>query len=265
MPSPTLSLQLLTSAAALAIVGLVQAAGVSRTYPNADGSFPDASRDFLGQGIANIATSFIQGVPAGGSMSGTAVVVGAGARSSLGQHFRRIFVAVIVLVCAPFVALIPMAALAGLLVIVGVGSLQIPQAITVARTGLVSAIAMATTFIATLVIPLQYAIMVGVGISLVLALVQDSNRVRVVRIIFRSDGEAEEAPAPAHLATNQAIALMIYGSLTFAAATALEKILPVVDHDTSCAVVVLTLRGRARGRQHLHRRGASLFQGSASA
>ena len=138
-----------------------------------------------------------------------------------------------------------MAALAGLLVIVGVASLQLPQAMTVPRTGLVPAVAMAMTFISTLVIPLQYAIMVGVGISLVLALVQESNRVRVVRIIFRSDGEAEEAPARPRLSSNQAIALMIYGSLTFAAATALEKILPVVDNGTSSAVVVLTVRGRA--------------------
>ena len=196
LPVPTLNVPIVTSAIALAIVGLVQAAGVSRSFPNPDGNYPDASQDFLGQGVANIATSFIQGVPVGGSMSGTAVVVGAGARSRWANILGGVFVAAIVLVCAPLVGLIPMAALAGLLVIVGVSSLQLPQAMTVARTGLVPAIAMAVTFIATLVIPLQYAIMVGVGISLVLALVQDSNRVRVVRIIFRSDGEAEEAPAP---------------------------------------------------------------------
>jgi sulfate permease, SulP family len=245
LPAPIFSLQLLTSAAALAIVGLVQAAGVSRSYPNADGSFPDASRDFLGQGIANVATSFIQGVPAGGSMSGTAVVVGAGARSRWANIFGAIFVAIIVVACASLVALIPMAALAGLLVIVGVGSLQIPQAITVARTGLVSAIAMAITFIAVLVVPLQYAVFAGVGIAALLALVQDSNQVRVVQVVFGPDGSAEERPVPARIPNDGVTVLMIYGSLVFAAAAALDKILPVVDSDTCRAVVLMTLRGRA--------------------
>ena len=62
---------MLGSAIAIAIIGLVQGAGVSQSYPNPDGKYPDVSRDFSGQGIANIATGFFQGIPAGGSSAGS--------------------------------------------------------------------------------------------------------------------------------------------------------------------------------------------------
>ena len=45
---------LLLDAVALAIIGLVQGAGVSKAYPNPDGNYPNPSRDFVGQGVANI-------------------------------------------------------------------------------------------------------------------------------------------------------------------------------------------------------------------
>ena len=48
----------------IAIIGLVQGAGVSQGTPNPDGRYPDVSRDFLGQGAANMATSLVGGLPA---------------------------------------------------------------------------------------------------------------------------------------------------------------------------------------------------------
>ena len=52
---------LLIPAVSLAFVGLVQGASISATYPNPDGRYPDMSRDFSGQGIANIASGLVGG------------------------------------------------------------------------------------------------------------------------------------------------------------------------------------------------------------
>ena len=54
LPSLALVPQLLMSAVAIGIIGLVQAAGVSQGFPNPDGKYPDASGDFRGQGLANV-------------------------------------------------------------------------------------------------------------------------------------------------------------------------------------------------------------------
>lgn len=69
IPETSLLLSLLLAAFSVAIIGLIQGAGVSESIPNPGGKYPDVSRDFLGQGAANIATSFVGGIPAGGSIS----------------------------------------------------------------------------------------------------------------------------------------------------------------------------------------------------
>ena len=72
---------LIQPALALAIVGVVQGAAISHEFPNPDGSKPDPSGDFKGQGMANIITGFFQGMPVGGSFSATSILVSAGART----------------------------------------------------------------------------------------------------------------------------------------------------------------------------------------
>ncbi|MGL6110921.1 MAG: SulP family inorganic anion transporter, partial [Rubrivivax sp.] len=76
LPQLSLVLSLLLPALSVAIIGLVQGAGVSQGTPNPDGRYPDVSRDFLGQGAANMATSLVGGIPAGGSVSGTVLMMG---------------------------------------------------------------------------------------------------------------------------------------------------------------------------------------------
>ena len=71
-----LLITMLLPAFSVAIIGLIQGAGVSQGYPNPDGKYPNVSRDFVGQGAANLATSLVGGVPAGGSISGTVLIMG---------------------------------------------------------------------------------------------------------------------------------------------------------------------------------------------
>ena len=243
MPDLSLIPVLLTSAVAIAIIGLVQGAGVSQSYPNPDGKYPNVSKDFTGQGIANVATSFFQGIPAGGSMSGTAVTVSAGARSRWANIFAGLFVLPLVLILADFINLVPMPSLAGLLIVVGFQSLKPDDVITVWQTGRVPQAAMGITLIATIVLPLQVAVFIGVAMSILLHVFQTSNRVRLVEIEMVPHGYPIEKEVPEELVDNQIVVLMPYGSLFFAAAAALEDQLPTVD-EAHNAVVVFVMRGR---------------------
>lgn len=243
---PQLSLipALLIPALSVSIVGLVQGAAVSQKYPNPDGKFPDASRDFSGQGIANILTGFFQGIPAGGSMSGTSLNISSGAKTRWANVFAGLFVILIVLIFSPLVEKIPMSALAGLVLLAGFQSLQIPAAVTVYQTGRVAGLMMALTFTLTLIIPLQYAVLVGVAFSIILSVVSASNQVRVVQMIPHEGGFPIEMPAPVELPRDQTTLLMIYGSVFFAAAQTIKASLPIVDA-TDHAVVILGLRGHS--------------------
>ncbi len=243
LPALRLLPVMLLPAFSVAIIGLIQGAGVSQAYPNPDGKFPNVSRDFFGQGAANIAGSFVSGLPAGGSISGTALIMSAGARSRWTNISAGFFVAVIVLLAAPLVELVPMPALAALLIVAGYQGLRLEAARTIRSTSKVSTAVMALTFLATLFIPLQYAVLLGVALSVVLYVARQSNKVVVTWIVPMTGGFPVERPAPRELPSRQFTMLQIYGSLFFAAAKNLEEMLPTVDNTTR-AVVALGLRGR---------------------
>jgi sulfate permease, SulP family len=244
VPDITLLPQVVTAAVSLAIVGLVLGAGVSQAYVNPDGKYPDSSRDFLGQGAANVATSFFGGIPAGGSVSGTGLAVSAGATTRWANIFAGLCVAVLILVFRPLISLVPMPALAGLLVVIGVQSLRIDDARTVWQTGHLTGAAMGLTFVGTLLVPLQYAVFTGVAVAVMVNLFQDANQVKIVEVIPVPGGFPIEEHVPAQLPSDKVTGLLIYGSTAFAAAGTLEASLPALDN-TQHAVAILGLRGRA--------------------
>jgi len=244
LPQLSLVLSLLLPALSISIIGLVQGAGVSQGTPNPDGRYPDVSRDFLGQGVANMATSLVGGIPAGGSVSGTALLVGAGARSRWGNIFVGLFVALIVLLAAPLVERVPMPALAALLIVAGFQGLRAEQAVMAWKTSRIARVVMLVTFLATLIIPLQFAVLVGVALSILLNTIRQSNTVVVTQWVLQAQGFPLEQPPPRQLPSNQLTILHVYGSLFFAAAKNMEEMLPAVG-DATRAVVGINLRGKS--------------------
>lgn len=244
LPDPGLIGRLILPAFSVAVIGLIQGAGVSESFPNPDGKFPDVSRDFLGQGAANIATSFVGGIPAGGSISGTNLIMGAGSRSRWANIFAGILVVAVVLLIAPLVEFIPMPALAALLIVAGFQGLRIEAAKTVWQTSKVSSTVMLMTFIFTLFVPLHYAVLIGMALSVVLNVIRQSNKIIVKEWVLIPGGLPEERPAPLTVPGNKLTLLQIYGSLFFAAAKNLENLLPEVDKAES-AVVAIGLRGKS--------------------
>ena len=246
LPSPILpALEALPAIAlpafAIAVIGLIEGAGVGQSHPDPDGAFPDASRDFVGQGAANLAAGAFGAIPSGGSMSGTAVNVQAGARSRWSDIFAGAIVVAIVLAAADLVKLVPMAGLGGLLLVVGFQNLQ-PDAIrTVWATGLPARVAMLATFAATLFLPLQLAILIGVALSFALQVLKLANRVEVREFELVEKGFPIERPPPADVGPREVRVLRVRGALFFASAQTLEAQLPTVDAARG-ATVILVLR-----------------------
>jgi SulP family sulfate permease len=243
MPHLLLDPDLITVGIAVAIIGLVQASGVSLGYPNPDGKYPDVSRDFTGQGIANLAVSLFQGLPVGGSLSSTALVVSAGAKSRLANVFTGLFAIVAVMLFAPVIEMLPMSGLAAILVIAGVQSIKLPRIAHVWQTGPAPRAVMIFTFIATLMIPIQYAVFLGVFLSFIMYVARSAEKVEIHEIIPLPGGRYEERPAQRQLPSHQVILLDPRGSLFFAGAAEFEENLPAAD-SAEGSVVILRLRDR---------------------
>lgn len=232
---------LIVPAMSLAFVGLVQGAGVSQNYVNPDGKYPDTSQDFVGQGAGNIVAGIFQGMPVGGSVSATAIIVNAGARSRLANVFAGITMAVVLLVFGGLVGKLALPTLAGLLIVIGFRTIRVDDAKLVWNTGQVQQVVMAITFVGTLLIPLQYAVLLGVALSIVLFVVQQSNQIQVKQWVLTDDGWPLEQEPPKELPSNEVVMLMPYGSIFFASAGALEEQLPDLTDETTNSVVVLIL------------------------
>lgn len=255
---------LLIPAVSLAFVGLVQGASISATYPNPDGRYPDLSRDFTGQGVANIASGVLQGMPVGGSVSASALNKQAGARSRQSLVFAGVVMAIVIVALGGVVGYIAMPALAGLLMLIGYRTIKPANLKSVWRTGLVQKTVLVVTFALTMMIPLQYAVLVGVGLSVVLHVVRQSNQVTVKRQQFDSDGHLVESDPPAVLPGGEVVVLQPYGSLFFAATPVFEGLLPEANETSRHSVVILRLRGRSElgstALEVLHRYAAALAE-----
>jgi len=235
---------LIIPALSLTFVGLMQGAGITQSVPNPDGRYPDASGDFIGQGVANMVSGLFQGTAVGGSLSATALVVGAGARSRFANISAGVVMALAIVLFGRYVGAIAMPVLAGLLIVVGVRTLKPAQIGMVWRTGAVQQAVMAVTFLAALFIPLQYAVLLGVALAVLLYVFQQSNKMTVKAWQIGPGQYPVESEPPTAVPPQQVTILMPYGSLFYAAAPVFSQQLPEVTGTTCHAVVILTLRGQ---------------------
>ncbi|HSM58037.1 MAG TPA: SulP family inorganic anion transporter, partial [Candidatus Sulfomarinibacteraceae bacterium] len=232
----------ITGALAVALIVLVQGAGVSQSVPNPDGSRTSASRDFIGQGAANVASGFFRGLPVGGSLGTTAINVLSGAQSRWSTIFAGLWMALIVLVFPGLVSYVVMPALGALLILASIGTIKPVEVQSIWDTGWSSRLASISTFVATLFLPIQAAVGIGVVLSAMLYLNESSADISVVELVKRDDGRIEERKRPKELQSNDVTVLDVYGHLYYAGARTLERLLPAVGRAEN-AVVVLRLRG----------------------
>ena len=243
MPDLKLVPAMIIPAVAIGIIGLIQASGVSQGYPNPGGKTPDASGDFRGQGLANIAAGFFRGLPLGGSLSGTALVVNAGAQSRWANVFTGIFVALGVLLFAGLIEMLPMTALAAILIYAGYQTIKPARIRMVWNTNSLSRVVMVVTFIFTLFLPVQQAVFVGVALQVILFVYKSAERMEITELMPTASGDYLEGPAPDVLPDWRVTMLVPHGSLFFAGASDFEEEAPSAE-GVQGAVVVLVLRGR---------------------
>jgi SulP family sulfate permease len=243
LPELSLIPSLAVPAAAIAIIALVQAAGVSGSVPNPDGKYPDPSGDFRGQGAANVAVGFVGGVPVGGSLSGTILIQRMGGRSRWANISTGVFALVSILLIAPLIEEIPMPTLAGLLIVIGFSMINQHRITTVWNTGWAPRVVMTLTFAATLVMPIHIAVAAGVVVHILVYVFRSAETVRLERIMHQADNTYVEVELPRELPSSEIVILQPIGSLFFAGVAELDEKLPQVG-GASGSVVILRLRDR---------------------
>jgi SulP family sulfate permease len=219
VPEFTLANLKILAPAALAttLFALTEAVSIGRSLAARGGQQLDGNQEFFGQGLSNLAGSFFSGYVATGSFNRSALNFQAGARTPLAAVFAGLLLAVVVLLVAPYAAYLPNAAMAGILILVAWGLIDFHHIRRILRSSRQETAILVTTFLATLFLELEFAIFLGVLLSLVLYLRRTSQPRVVERVPDPEDPNRAFSSNPTLPQCPQLNIVRIDGSLFFGA------------------------------------------------
>jgi SulP family sulfate permease len=159
---------------AVALLGLIEAVSISRAVANKSSQRINANQEFIGQGLSNIAGSFFSSYAGSGSFTRSGINYEAGARTPLSAIFSAIALMGIVLLVAPLTAYLPIAVMGGVILLVAYNLIDFHHILQILYFSKSETAILLTTFFATLFLELEFAIYLGVILSLVLFLAKTS-------------------------------------------------------------------------------------------
>ncbi len=202
-----------------------------------DGTRHDPDRELFGQGLANVVTPLLGGMPATGAIARTAVNVRAGARTRVAAIVHSATLVAVVLFAATLVARIPLAALAGVLMVTAVRMVDLHNVRAILRSTRSDAIVLVVTALATVVFDLIVAVELGVAAAAVLALRHVARTAEAVPVTLDAEVDVD---AERDLLAEHIVAYRLDGALFFGAA---QRFLTELAAVADVEVVILRLPG----------------------
>lgn len=257
---PNLLQGFLVPASAIVLLGTLELAVTAR----AQGGRPDMRREILAQGWANVVGAFAASFPASASLTRSALLRLGGARTRLAAGAGALFTLPILLFAGPFVGYIPQASLAGILFVTAYAMLDRDAMRRLWRASGETRLLLVVTLVATLVLPLEWAILLGCGTGLVIHLANTSApRLRLLR------PEGERLVPVSSGAVPETVVLEVSGDLHYAAVppfvSATEQLVPegvravVLDLSHAHQIRFTALRAFEQLAEQLGRQGAALW------
>jgi sulfate permease, SulP family len=206
----------------------------------ADTGRHDPDRELFGQGLANLASPLFGGMPATGAIARTAVNVRAGARTRVSAIVHSIVLVLVVYFGGPLVAKIPLAALAGVLMVTAIRMIEVHNVRIVLRSTRSDAMVLVLTAGATVIFDLILAVEIGVAVAAILALRAVARTAAVVAEPVSTNGNVSEVTgdAEAALLSQHILTYRLDGALFFGAA---QRFLTEITSVGDVKVVILRL------------------------
>ncbi|MBC8513785.1 MAG: sulfate permease [Candidatus Thioglobus sp.] len=159
---------------AIALLGLIEASSIGRSIATKSNQRINANQEFIGQGTSNIVGSFFSSYASSGSFTRSGVNFESGARTPLSAILAALFLMAIVFLVAPLISYLPLAAMAGVILLVAYNLIDfknIKKTFTYSKS---ESVIFTATFLATLLFELEFAIYLGVLLSLMLFIAKTS-------------------------------------------------------------------------------------------
>ena len=224
----------------IAFLAALENSVMSKTLASRVGDRPDVNQDMLGVGMANLASAFTGGMPASGSLTRSALNFSSGSVSRLSSIISGLLCFAALLLLGQSMGLVPKPVLAALVVCIAISVINRHHIrISLAATPEDAAV-LVTTFVASLLLPLNVAIFLGVGISIMLYL-RNASRPHLVEYEFSDEGELVEADTKTR--DVPAISIVhVEGDLFFGAAELFRNQIQKTSLDPALKVIILRLK-----------------------
>ncbi|MEM7168086.1 MAG: SulP family inorganic anion transporter [Planctomycetota bacterium] len=219
-PNYELTRELGLGAVALAILGLIEAASIARAVAATSGQRLRYTREFVGQGASNMVGSFLGCFAGSGSFTRTAVCFKSGGRTRMAAIFSAVWTLVALLLLGPIANFIPKAALAGILIVVAYSMIDKHHLKLSWTSGANPRLVLVGTLVSTLLLPLEYAVFVGVFLSIFI-LLRTTGKTDLTQLVPTEDSSFEEVPFN-QAAPSPVVTINMEGDLYFAAAEDLD-------------------------------------------
>lgn len=215
---------------AIALIGLLEAISIGRAFAFKSGGRFDADQEIVGQGLSNMVGGLFQAYPGSGSFTRSGVNYEAGAQTPMSAIFSSIFLLLLLLLLSPLVASIPIPALAGIILLVAYKLISFKEISAIVRTSRAEMAIISATFLAGIIVKLEFAIYVGVILSLLIFL-SKSARPTLAISAPDQDGVFRNAQVFGLPECPQLVFARLDGALYFGSVEAIERALRRIERE----------------------------------
>jgi len=225
----------------IAFLAALENSIMSKTLANRSGDRPDANQDMLGAGAANIAAAFTGAMPASGSLTRSALNFSSGAATRLSSVVSGLLCGLGLLFLGPYMDAVPKATLALLVICIAASLINRHHLRISLYTTTGDAAVLLTTLLASLLLPLNLAIFLGVGTSIMLYL-RAASRPHLAEYEFSEEGELREAGEKIARPSPEISIVHVEGDLFFGAAELFRTQIQKTALDPGLKVIILRLK-----------------------
>ena len=232
---------LASTAVAIAILGMLEAVAITKSLAAKSGQKIEPNQELAGMGAANIACALFGAVPGSSSFARSAVSFQSGAATQLSSMLSSVVVLGALLFVTPVFDYIPVAALAAHLIRVGLKMINWHQIRVCCRSTRSDAAVFVVTLAACLLLKLDTAIYVGIGVALALFL-QKTSTPLLVEYTFNESGNLAELTDPAKRTHPSISIIHVEGDLYFGAADLFQEQVRFIAEDENIRVFILRMK-----------------------
>ena len=160
--------ELIPEAFAIALLGLVEAVSIARAVASKSKQQIDGNQEFIGQGLSNIIGSFFSSYAGSGSFTRSGINYDTGAKTPMSAIFASVFLLLIVLLIAPVTGYLPIASMGASILLVAYNLVDFHHIKQIFKISIPETAIFLTTFLSTLFLELEFAIYMGVLLSLLM-------------------------------------------------------------------------------------------------